>query len=68
MDLEKRKKELTEEQVNICFLKGTEPPFSGNYTNNKKKGMYYCVVCGTPLFQSSRKFESGTGWPSRKNG
>lgn len=63
-EIEKRKKELTEEQVNICFFKGTEPPGSGKYNHNKKRGIYSCVVCGTPLFHSGRKFESGTGWPS----
>ncbi len=65
---EKRKKELasklTAEQYNICFLKGTEPPFSGKYTNNHDAGMYFCAVCGKPLFDSDTKFDSGTGWPS----
>lgn len=58
------KKKLTAEQYNICFLKGTEPPFSGKYTDNHKAGMYVCVVCQTPLFSSDTKFDSGTGWPS----
>lgn len=58
------KKKLTSEQYNICFLKGTEPPFSGKYTNNHEPGMYACVVCGTPLFTSDSKFDSETGWPS----
>lgn len=58
------KKKLTSEQYNICFLKGTEPPFSGKYTDNHKQGMYKCVVCGQELFSSDAKFESGTGWPS----
>ncbi|MCL4354719.1 peptide-methionine (R)-S-oxide reductase MsrB [Patescibacteria group bacterium] len=62
--IEEKKKKLTEEQFNICFLKGTEPPFSGKYTNNKEPGMYSCVVCGTPLFSSDSKFDSKTGWPS----
>lgn len=57
-------KKLTPEQYNICFLKGTEPPFSGKYTNNKEPGMYDCVVCGTQLFSSDSKFDSKTGWPS----
>lgn len=65
---ENKKKELaaklTPEQYNICFLKGTEPPFSGKYTNNHETGMYVCVVCNKPLFASSAKFDSGTGWPS----
>lgn len=62
--LEELKKKLTPEQYNICFLKGTEPPGSGKYTDNHDKGMYKCVVCDTPLFYSDSKFDSGTGWPS----
>lgn len=58
------KKKLTPDQYNICFLKGTEPPFSGKYTSNHEPGMYNCVVCGTPLFSSEAKFDSATGWPS----
>lgn len=58
------KKKLTAEQVNICFLKGTEPPFSGKYTKNFEPGMYACVVCGTLLFSSDAKFDSPSGWPS----
>lgn len=62
--LEKAKEKLSAEQYNICFLKGTEPPFSGKYTNNHATGMYECAVCNTPLFSSGAKFDSGTGWPS----
>jgi len=58
------KKKLTTEQYNICFLKGTEPPFSGKYTNNHEPGIYTCVVCGISLFSSAAKFDSATGWPS----
>lgn len=61
--MEKRK-ELTPDQYNICFLKGTEPPFSGKYTENKEPGVYTCLVCGNPLFSSDAKFDSKTGWPS----
>lgn len=64
MDTEEAKKKLTAEQYNICFLKGTEPPFSGKYTNNKAAGMYVCVVCGSNLFSSGTKYDSKTGWPS----
>lgn len=63
-DTEELKKKLTQEQYDICFLKGTEPPFSGRYTNNHEPGMYNCAVCGTPLFSSDSKFDSETGWPS----
>ncbi len=62
--LEELKKKLTPEQYNICFMKGTEPPGSGKYTDNHDTGTYKCVVCDTPLFYSDNKFESGTGWPS----
>ncbi len=58
------KNKLTQEQYNICFLKGTEPPFSGKYTDNKKEGEYVCVNCGKKLFDSDTKFDSQTGWPS----
>lgn len=64
MNPEEAKKKLTPEQYNICFLKGTEPPFSGKYTNNKAAGMYVCVVCGSNLFDSDTKYDSKTGWPS----
>src|SRR5687767_3596293 len=62
--LEELKAALSEEQYEICFLKGTEMPFTGEYLNNHEKGMYNCVVCGRELFTSDDKFESGTGWPS----
>ena len=65
--LEEAKKKLTEEQYNICFLKGTEPPHSGKYNDNFEKGMYECVVCKTPLFSSATKFHSDSGWPSFDN-
>ncbi|OGK24068.1 peptide-methionine (R)-S-oxide reductase [Candidatus Roizmanbacteria bacterium RIFCSPHIGHO2_02_FULL_38_11] len=55
---------LTKEQVDVCFYKGTEAPFTGKLLHNKEKGTYHCVVCGNPLFPSETKFESGTGWPS----
>lgn len=43
---------------------GTEPPFSGKYASFKGDGLYTCACCGTPLFDSNAKFDSGTGWPS----
>ncbi len=62
--LDALKKKLSQEQYNICFLKGTEPPFSGKYTDNHEPGDYSCAVCGRVLFDSDTKFDSGTGWPS----
>ncbi|HKT21871.1 MAG TPA: peptide-methionine (R)-S-oxide reductase MsrB [Nitrososphaerales archaeon] len=63
-EMDKVKERLNKEAVNVCFFKGTESPFTGKYWNNHEKGTYQCVVCGTPLFSSDTKFESGTGWPS----
>jgi peptide-methionine (R)-S-oxide reductase len=64
MDIEKRKQELTGEEKHVLFEGGTERPFSGELLDEKRKGMFICKVCGTPLFASDAKFESGTGWPS----
>jgi peptide-methionine (R)-S-oxide reductase len=64
MENDDSKKKLTPEQYNICFMKGTEPPFSGKYYNNHEPGVYACVSCGHDLFSSDTKFDSGTGWPS----
>ncbi|MGO8690998.1 MAG: bifunctional methionine sulfoxide reductase B/A protein [Thermoguttaceae bacterium] len=58
------KKRLTPEQYRITRAKGTEPAFCGTLLANKKAGMYVCVCCNLPLFESGVKFESGTGWPS----
>ena len=64
---EEWKEKLTEEQYRVLRQKGTERPFTGKYWNNEEKGVYYCAGCGTPLFDSNSKFESGCGWPSFSN-
>lgn len=58
------REELTDEQYEILRKKGTERPFTGAYVDNKDDGMYRCAACGTELFSSDTKFDSGTGWPS----
>lgn len=58
------KEKLTKDQYFICRMKGTEPPFSGLYYNCKDRGIYHCICCGTDLFSSETKYDSGTGWPS----
>lgn len=58
------REELTPEQYEICRECGTEPAFSGEYWDCHDIGIYCCVCCGSPLFDSETKYESGTGWPS----
>lgn len=61
---EEWRKKLTPEQFRIAREKGTERAFSGKYNDSKDPGIYKCVCCGMPLFDSDAKFDSGTGWPS----
>ena len=58
------KSRLTPVQYLVTRKKGAEPAFTGKYWNSKAQGTYRCVCCKTPLFDSSAKFDSGTGWPS----
>ena len=58
------REQLTSEQYEVLRRHGTERPFTGEYVNEKTPGMYACAACGTDLFDSDTKFDSGTGWPS----
>ena len=55
---------LTDEERRVMIDHGTERPFCGGLLENKEEGVYVCRLCGLPLFRSTNKFESGTGWPS----
>ncbi|WP_438970235.1 peptide-methionine (R)-S-oxide reductase MsrB [Methylophaga sp.] len=58
------REQLTEEQFRVTRKAGTEPPFSGSYTDHTDDGIYRCICCNEPLFTSETKFHSGCGWPS----
>lgn len=58
------KEKLSPEQFYVCREKGTEPAFTGKYTDYTEQGIYHCVCCQQPLFSSEHKFHSGCGWPS----
>ena len=62
--LEEWRDELTDAQFQVCRMGGTERPFTGEYHASSAPGTYVCVCCGTALFDSSSKFDSGCGWPS----
>jgi peptide-methionine (R)-S-oxide reductase len=55
---------LTPEERDVLLHLGTETPFCGVFLDNHEEGIYTCRFCGLPLFRSSAKFDSGTGWPS----
>ncbi|MBA3454852.1 MAG: peptide-methionine (R)-S-oxide reductase MsrB [Deltaproteobacteria bacterium] len=56
--------DFTPEEKHVILHQGTERPFCGVFLDNKQDGVYTCRLCALPLFESSAKFESGTGWPS----
>lgn len=63
-DQQTLRSELTDEQYRVTQEQGTEPAFTGKYWDMRTDGTYSCICCGTELFRSDEKFDSGTGWPS----
>jgi len=64
IDKNKLREILSNEEFTVTQNKGTEPPFSGKYLNNKKSGVYSCICCNSDLFSSEHKYDSHSGWPS----
>ncbi|CAI7761328.1 unnamed protein product [Closterium sp. NIES-53] len=64
VDKAELRKRLSQQEYHVTQEKGTERAFTGKYWDDKRKGTYHCICCDTPLFSSSTKFDSGTGWPS----
>jgi peptide-methionine (R)-S-oxide reductase len=60
----KKDNELSADLKRVARDGGTEAPFTGKYHDNHEQGMFKCAICGTELFSSNTKFDSGTGWPS----
>jgi len=61
---EQWREQLSPEEFQVTRKKGTERAFTGRYWNSKSDGVYECVCCGQPLFDSRTKYDSGSGWPS----
>ena len=64
LDHEELRRRLSPFEYHVCCEQGTEPPFRNAYWDNHAPGLYRCKCCHTPLFSSTDKFDSGTGWPS----
>jgi len=58
------REQLSEQEYQVTRCSATERAFTGRYWNEKSAGTYHCVCCGSPLFRSETKYDSGTGWPS----